>query len=173
MSELCSNYGVCEIGSEYRGGVLYTEYDDACMREFEENCVGELNHDVCRVSCVRRGRRGSFETSECRQLCDDNFRAFKFQDTGKQYHFGAERRPCSEAFENCVGAGGEVDEDCLEDYKSCYGNLAEHCDLACIRTPSLQCQEQCKNHYKTFDRQLIPASSSKRTFQRNMYARKF
>jgi hypothetical protein len=60
MSVHCRDYDVCEIGSEYRDGVLYTEYDDDCMQEFEENCVGELNHDVCRVSCVvyTKGKEG-------------------------------------------------------------------------------------------------------------------
>jgi len=180
MSVRCTDYGICEIGSEYRDGVLYTEYDDACLQEFEENCVGQLNQDVCRVSCVRRGRRGSFENSECRQLCEDNFKAFEFQDTSKQYGLEPEPVPtlCSQAFEDCV-VGGVIDEDCLKDYELCHGNLAEHCDLACIRTPGLQCQTQCRDHYyKTFDSPLAPLSTYNRAnrrniFARNIFARKF
>jgi hypothetical protein len=132
---------------------------------------------VCRVSCIRRGRRGSFEIFECCQLCEDNFKAFKFQDTGKQYGLdpypNPEPRLCSDAFENCVDDEGEVDEDCLLDYELCEGNIPEHCDLACIRTPSLDCQEQCRAYYKTFDDPRMPASSFKRANRRNIYARKF
>jgi hypothetical protein len=54
----------------------------------------------------------------------------------------------------CVGAGGEVDDECLKNYdQRCIGSLSHHCDLACIRTPNSDCHEQCLYHYKVSTRQ--------------------
>lgn len=73
----------------------------------------------------------------------------KFEDTGKQYRLKDSIRLCSDAFQDCV-EDGVVDEDCLRKYKECDGNLADHCDLACIRTPGVKCQEQCVNYSQSF-----------------------
>jgi hypothetical protein len=149
-----NHHRACLTGQDPRGDDIY---DQDCLRSYEANCVGPVR-DLCEVSCRRLGRRGSFTAHDCREGCVERFPKFKYRevsiDSSQQKK---EVRPCTDAFGECVGAGGEVDENCVEKYdQHCIGSLSQHCDLACIRTPYPECHDQCLYHFKVSTEEKPP-----------------
>lgn len=118
-------------------------YDKDCLRRYEANCVGTIP-ELCEVTCARIGELAPGAT--CQSICEHEFPKFRFVDTHPQQSL--QNNPlCAGAFAQCVDADGAVDEECLKGYTTCRGNLAQHCDLACIRTPGSKCHQQCTRHY--------------------------